>query len=113
MAARWWSCRQSPGFSSPFTSRSSRLWRRDGIIADFRRARSLPAVMVLEADDVVVVEIAAGLHLDDGERDLARVFHPLPRAERDVGRLVLGQHQSLVAAHDLGGALVDDPMLGP
>ena len=34
------------------------------------------------------------------------------RAERDVGRLVLGQHDLLVAAHDLGGALHDDPMLG-
>jgi hypothetical protein len=33
--------------------------------------------MVLEADDVVFAEIAAGLHLDDMQRDLARVFQPV------------------------------------
>src|SRR5258706_6570321 len=112
MAARWWSCRRSPAFSSPFTSRSSRLWRRDGAVADFRRVRSLPAVMVLEADDVVFAEIAAGLHLDDMQRDLARVLQAVRRAKRDIGRLVLGQHQLLVAAHDLCAGLADHPMLG-
>jgi hypothetical protein len=46
------------------------------------------------------------------ERDLARVFEAVQRAERDVGRLVLGQHQFFVAAADAGGALHHDPMLG-
>src|SRR6266542_6844523 len=73
---------------------------------------SAAAVMVLEADDVVFAEIAARLYLDDVQWDLAGVFQAMGGAEWDVGRLVLGQDHLFVAAHDLGGALYDDPMLG-
>src|SRR5439155_24905138 len=48
------------------------------------------AVMVLEADDVVFPEIAAGLHLDNVQRDLTRVLQAAPGAGRDIGRPVLG-----------------------
>src|SRR6267378_1887778 len=65
-----------------------------------------------EEDEVVLPEIAAGLHLDQMQRDLARVFEPMGGAERDVGRLVLGQHHLFVAAADLGRPLDDDPMFG-
>ena len=77
-----------------------------------RRGGLAPAVAVLEADDVVFAEIAARLHLDQVQRDLAGILQPVRGAERDVGRLVLGQHHLLVAAADFGGALHDDPMLG-
>src|SRR6516164_293016 len=71
-----------------------------------------PAVAVLEADDIVLAEIAPGLHLDQVQRDFARVFEPMRGADRDIGRLILRQHHLLVAAADLGGALDDYPMLG-
>src|SRR5262245_4423634 len=61
------------------------------------------AVAVLEADDVVLSEIAPRLHLDQVQRDLARVLEPVRGADRDVGRLVLGKHHFLFAAADLSG----------
>ena len=51
--------------------------------------RSAPLVDVVDADDVVLAEIAAGLHLDQFQRDLAPVGEPVNRADRDVDRLVL------------------------
>src|ERR1700719_2357182 len=71
------------------------------------------AVAVLQPDYIVLAEIAPGLHLDQVQRDLAWIFEPMRGADRDVGRLVLGQHHLLVAAADLRRALDDDPMLGP
>ena len=51
-------------------------------------------IIVLDADDVVLAEIAAGLHLDQFEQDLARK-HWLRFAEmsKDVG---LGEGPSVV-----------------
>src|SRR4051812_25439303 len=70
------------------------------------------AIGVLEADDVVLAEVGAGLHLDDLERQLARVREAVRLAERDVGALVLGQDRLAIAAGDFRGALDDDPVLG-
>src|SRR3569833_3314642 len=70
------------------------------------------AIRILEADDVVLAEVGAGLHLDDLERQLARIREAVRLAERDVGALVLGQDHLAVAAGDLRGALHDDPVLG-
>ena len=44
--------------------------------------------------------------------DLAGVLQPVGRADRDIGRLVLVEHDLLVAAVDLGGAVHHHPMLG-
>ena len=76
------------------------------------RYRLRSAVSVLEADDVVLAEIGARLHLDEVERDLAGIFEAVARAERNVGRLVLVQDQLLIALGHLGGAGDDDPVLG-
>jgi hypothetical protein len=46
-------------------------------------------MVVLDADDVVLAEIAAGLHLDQLQHDLARVFQPVDGADRDIDRFVL------------------------
>src|ERR1700680_4819820 len=46
-------------------------------------------VNIFLPDDVVFPEIAAGLHLDQFERDLAGVGEAVNRADRDIGRLVL------------------------
>src|SRR5262249_30594036 len=50
--------------------------------------------MVLEADNIIFAEVAAGLYLDDMQRDFADVFEPVQGAERDIGRLVFGQDSS-------------------
>src|ERR1700690_771614 len=69
-------------------------------------------VIVLDADDIPLAEIAPGLNLDQFQEDLARIFQPMDGADRDIDRFVL--------VHDLDG-LVDrharsaphhDPMLG-
>src|SRR5258707_12011584 len=41
-------------------------------------------VIILDADDVVLAKVAAGLDLDQFELDLAGVFQPVHRADRDV-----------------------------
>src|SRR5262249_24121356 len=69
------------------------------------------AVRVLEADDVVLAEVAARLHLDDLEVYLAGVGQAVRLAQRDVGALVLAEQDLLVAAGHLGGAGDDDPVL--
>ena len=53
-----------------------------------RNAPSTPSVDVFVADDVVLAQIAAGLHLDQHHRHLAGVLHPVHRAQRDIDRLV-------------------------
>ena len=62
------------------------------------------AEFVLDADDVVFAQIGAGLHLDQLEQDLAGVGEAVHAAERQVDRLVFGEHRHLAVAGDLGGA---------
>lgn len=49
-----------------------------------------PSVCVLEAHDIVLAEVAPGLHLDDLERDFAGVREAVRLAKRDVRALILG-----------------------
>ena len=44
------------------------------------------SVDVVEAHDVVLAEIAADLHLDQLERDLAGIGEPMNAADRDIDR---------------------------
>src|SRR6267142_6398708 len=46
-------------------------------------------VIVLDANDIVLAEIAAGLDFDQLQRNLARIFHPVSRADRNIDRFVL------------------------
>ena len=48
----------------------------------------LAAVTVLEADDVVFAEIAAGLHFDQLQRLAADILQPVLGAQRDEGRFI-------------------------
>jgi len=48
------------------------------------------AVDVVEADDVVFAEVAAGLDLDQLQREVAGVFQAVHLADGDEGGLVLG-----------------------
>ena len=49
---------------------------------------SAAVVNILDADDVVFAEIAAGLHLDQFEIDLAGVGQTMFAADRQVNRFV-------------------------
>ena len=71
-----------------------------------------PSVDVVEAHDVVLAEIAADLHLDQFERDLAGIGEPMDAADRDIDRFVLVHAADVVAERDLGGALDHHPVLG-
>src|SRR5262245_60094755 len=83
---------------------------RDALAAP-RRA-SAPFVEVLEADNVVLPEVGAGLHLDEVQRHLARVLEAVLLADRDVRRLVLGDEVHVRAARHSCCARHDNPMLG-
>ena len=54
-----------------------------------------PVIVVLDAHDVVLAEIAAGLHLDQFEVDLAGIFEAMPRADWHVDRFILVQNLTL------------------
>src|SRR5688572_18591134 len=62
---------------------------------------NVPSVRILETDDVVLTEIGARLHFDQLERHFARILEPVARTQRDVGRLVFGKQERLLAARDL------------
>lgn len=64
----------------------------------------MPVVTVFESNDIILAEIAAGLHFDDFQRDVAKVFQTVFHSYRDVGGLVFGEQQNLVATRNLGGA---------
>src|SRR4051812_21363985 len=59
--------------------------------------KSFPPVHVLEADDVVLAQVIAALHLDHHEVQHARVLEAVAVARRDVGRFVLAHEEALLA----------------
>ena len=69
-------------------------------------------IVVLDALDIVLAEIAASLHLDKFEIDLAWIFQTVPGAARYVDRFVLVQHPHAVADGHPRRAAHDHPMLG-
>src|SRR5947209_412173 len=76
-----------------------------------RRIRPLlfPAVVILDPDDVVLAEIAAGLDLDQLQVDLAGILQAMRRSDRDEDRFVLVNDLRLLPDDDAGGATDDDP----
>src|SRR3981081_3125938 len=86
---------------------SSRVMQHRGCTA------SAAPIDVVQADDVVLAEIAARLPLDQFERDPARIGEPMDRADRDVDRLVLMHGLDPLAAPDLGGAPAPPPVVCP
>lgn len=82
------------------------------VLLKTRRGRgSAAAVGVIEASDVVLAEIGAGLHLDDFQGNLAGIFQAVPRADGNEGGLVLGDQESLVSPRHARRAAHDDPVL--
>src|SRR5690606_37646149 len=71
-----------------------------------------PAVDVFQTLDVVLAQIATGLHLDQLQRNLAGVAQAMNRRHRDEGRLILREQEGLLVTGDLGGAGHHNPVLG-
>src|SRR5580658_8358376 len=74
---------------------------------------SCPAVIVLDANDIVLAEITAGLNLDKFEIDLAGVGEAMGRADRQIDRFVLMDVFNPAIKRHLGGAAHHHPMLRP
>src|SRR5277367_3423903 len=96
-----------------FSLRPGNLPRDPTVEAGTSIASLLDAIVdVLDADDVVLAEVRAGLDLDQLQVDLARIGEPVDHPDRQEDRLVLVDDLLLLAARHLGGASDDDPMLG-
>src|SRR5215467_436316 len=78
----------------------------------FPSLSSIPAVNVVEANNVVLAEIAAGLHFDQLQWDLSRIGEAVHRTDWNVSRLIFVHDANRVPDRHLGGAVHDDPMLG-
>src|ERR1700722_10802904 len=74
--------------------------------------RSRALIIILDADDVILAEIAAGLDLDQFQQDLAGVFEPVDGPDREVDRFVLMHDLDGIVHRDLRGAEHPDPVLG-
>src|SRR3954467_2306225 len=71
---------------------------------------SAAPVIVVDADDVVLTEIIAALHLDQVKRLLARIGQPMLRSSWDEGRFIFAQQPGLVPDRHFGRSGYDDPM---
>ncbi len=74
--------------------------------------RGRPAVVVVEADDVVLAEVAALLHLDEQQRLVAAVLDAVRGAHGDVDGLARRDLLHHVVEGDRGRACDDEPVLG-
>ena len=68
-------------------------------------------VDVFVPDDVILTQIAAGLHFNQHHGHLARVFHPMDGTQRDVDRLILGYEPDIIVDCDFCRAFDNNPML--
>jgi hypothetical protein len=71
-----------------------------------RRITLRSLVIVLDADDVVLAEIAAGLDLDQLQHDLAGIFQPVDGADQMVTKLMRSAWKPSFADSDRPGQAV-------
>lgn len=69
-------------------------------------------MIVLQAHDVILAEIAARLNLDQMQRNLAGVFQMMDDPQRNEGRLLFRQQHLRAVPRDARRAGNLDPMLG-
>src|SRR3954471_5665088 len=80
--------------------------------AVYSQHRSRAAIIILDPDDVVLAQIAAGLHLDQFKRNLPGVFHTVGCTDWDVYRFVLVNGLDEVVYGYARSASHHDPVLG-
>src|SRR5271167_1911185 len=69
-------------------------------------------VDVIDADDIVLAEVAAGLHLDQLEIDLARIGQPVFATNGQIDRLVLVRELDFAIDRHFGRAAHHNPVFG-
>src|SRR5215468_1814794 len=70
------------------------------------------SVEIVQANDVIIAQIAPDLHLDQFERDLAGVGEAMNAPDRDVDRFIFVHAAHVVAERDLGRSPHHNPMFG-
>ena len=73
----------------------------------------LPAVIILEPDDIVFFKILAQLHLDHFERDHTGIFEPVPDPAPDKRTLSLPEQFCFAVKFHFGRPAHDHPVLAP
>lgn len=76
------------------------------------RCYKVAVIDVIDANDIVLGEVAAGLHLDQFEIDLARIGQPVFGADRQINRLVLVHKMACAVERHFRGPADNDPVLG-
>jgi hypothetical protein len=73
----------------------------------------MPAINILESNDVIFSQVASRLDLDELQRDLAGIFHAMMHAKGDVSRFILFEQERFFPARYECRAVDDDPVLSP
>src|SRR5471032_510629 len=85
---------------------------RDGFHRHAALDRGGTTVDIFKPLDIVFAQVAARLHFDDLEWNLARVAQTVDRGNRNVGRLVLTEQEHVFVAGDFRGAADHNPVFG-
>ena len=72
--------------------------------------RSASLINIIQPDDIVLAEIAAGLNLDQLEGDLAVVGEAVHGTDRNIDSLILVHDALFLADGDFGGPAHHHPM---
>ena len=70
------------------------------------------AIIIFDADDIILAEITPGLDLDQFELDLAGIFQAMLRPDRNVARFIFMHDLGLVVDGHARGAAHHDPVFG-
>lgn len=77
-------------------------WKEDGLI---------PAVFIIEPNNVIFAQVAAGLDFNQFKRDFAWVSQPVNAADRNVGRFVFMDDATFSSDCHFRSPPHHDPML--
>src|SRR5258708_35749166 len=70
-------------------------------------------IVIFDPDDIVLAQITSGLNLDQFQRNLAGIFHPMGRSDWDIDRFVLVHDLDEFIDGHARRATHHDPVLGP
>src|SRR5690348_5061398 len=112
---RWMHSPLAPGSRQSPSQSDSRQWRQcraAGTRWSSAGGRA-PAIVVLQADDVIFTKVVAVLHFHEDQRGGAGVVDPVRHAEPDVDRGTRVHRHFGAVERDDAVALDDEPVLGP